>query len=85
MTFNFLNSVSKIPFLGKLDPEINFGTQVFIINSTIVLLNSVHKISLFDKFGPETWKCFVVNRTRYNGIFKGTDSELDKYFLKFSP
>ena len=54
MTFNFLNSVPKIPFLGKLDPEINFGTQVFIINSTIVLLNSVHKISLFDKFGPET-------------------------------
>ena len=60
-------------------------SKVLIQNSTIVFLNSIPKTPIWDKFGPETQSCFVLNDTPYLVVFKGTDSEFDNYFLKFHP
>ena len=38
---------------------------MMILNSTLVLINSVPKIYFLGKFGPEKAKYFVLNETRY--------------------
>ena len=39
------------------------------------------KIPLLDKFDCETSKCFVLNESRYIGVFNNTDSEFKNCFL----
>lgn len=92
-TFVFLNSLPKIPSLGKN------GSKTFVLNKNwyvgvfkgsnsefnnfFFFFNSVPKILVLYKFGPETSKCFVSDKTRYIAVFNGADSEFNNFFLRF--
>ena len=88
-----LNSVPKIPFLGKHTPE---TLKCFVLNETryVIVFKGAHsefdncflkfrsQNTYFGKICPKTSKCFVSNETQYTRVFKGADSEFGKFFLK---
>ena len=80
---SLVQQLQSVSFKMKLDTK--GYPRLVILSSRKVFTNSVSTIPFLGIFGRKTLECFVQNETRYKGVVRDADSELDNCFLKFCP